>query len=88
MGPPRERPLLPPAARIRSTQISREQEVAPEPEQGRISLVIGKRAVCGFKVRTSASNRRTMIENIAVTVNPVLVETWKMDALILEFNFP
>jgi hypothetical protein len=29
-----------------------------------------------------------MIENIAVTVNPVLVETWKMDALILEFNFP
>jgi hypothetical protein len=42
----------------------------------------------GFKVRPSASDRRMMIENIAVTLSAVLIGSWKMDALIRKFNFP
>jgi hypothetical protein len=41
----------------------------------------------GSKVQPSALDRRTMIENIAVTVNAVLSGSRKMDALILEFYF-
>jgi len=54
-----------------------EGEVAPEPEQERTSFVNRQACRSGFTVRPGASNRRAMIENIAVTVNAVLVEVEK-----------
>jgi hypothetical protein len=66
--------LFPPPQKTGSPQIRKQKgKVAPEPEQERISLVIRS----GFKVRPSASDRRMMIENIAVTVNAVLIGSRK-----------
>jgi hypothetical protein len=67
-------------------------KVAPEPEQERITLVIDKRAGVVSKCGPSASNRHTMIENIAVIVIVVViveVENGCLDSKILfSIEFP